>query len=103
MRTAEPPLLWLLRLAERYPADVACLAPLLLHHVRLAPGDALFLQPGDLHAYLHGTALELMASSDNVLRAGLTPKPVDRDAVLAALRPRSVRAAPRHAGAGRSR
>ena len=85
-RTAEPPLLWLLRLAERYPGDVACLAPLLLHHVRLAPGDALYLQPGDLHGYLHGTALEVMASSDNVLRAGLTPKPVDREAVLGALR-----------------
>jgi mannose-6-phosphate isomerase len=85
-RTAEPPLLWLLRLAERYPGDVACLAPLLLHHVRLAPGDALYLQPGELHGYLHGAALELMASSDNVLRAGLTPKPIDREALLAALR-----------------
>jgi mannose-6-phosphate isomerase len=83
---AEPPILWLLRLAEKYPGDVACIAPLLLHHVRLAPGDALFLQPGDLHGYLHGTALELMASSDNVLRAGLTPKAVDREAVLGALR-----------------
>jgi mannose-6-phosphate isomerase len=93
-RTADPPLLWLLRLAEKYPGDVACVAPLLLHHVRLAPGDALYLQPRDLHSYLHGTALEVMASSDNVIRAGLTPKPVDREGVLETLR-REASAPPR--------
>lgn len=76
---------WLVRLHAAFPGDVASLAPLLLHHVRLAPGEALQLQPGDLHAYLGGTALELMASSDNVLRAGLTRKHVDSAAVIDAL------------------
>ena len=53
------------------------LVALLLNRVRLAPGEALFLPAGNIHAYLHGTAIEVMASSDNVLRAGLTPKHVD--------------------------
>jgi mannose-6-phosphate isomerase len=48
-----------------------------LNFVRLAPGEALFLRPGQVHCYLHGFALEVMASSDNVVRAGLTSKVVD--------------------------
>jgi mannose-6-phosphate isomerase len=81
----DPRLRWVVRLHEAFPGDVACAAPLLLHHVRLAPGEALHLRAGDLHGYLAGIALELMASSDDVLRAGLTEKHVDPEELLAAL------------------
>ncbi len=73
---------WVVRLAGAHPEDLGVLAPLYLHWVRLAPGEALFLPAGELHCYLHGTALELMANSDNVLRGGLTPKHVDVDELL---------------------
>lgn len=64
-------------LGQRYPGDVGVLASLLLNYVELAPGEAMFLGAGRLHAYLSGMAIELMANSDNVLRCGLTPKHVD--------------------------
>lgn len=64
-------------LAERHPQDPGVLVALLLHRVHLAPGQALALGPGNVHAYLHGTGVELMAASDNVLRGGLTGKHVD--------------------------
>lgn len=64
-------------LGTRHPGDAAVVAALLLNHVVLAPGEALFLDAGCLHAYLGGTAVELMAESDNVVRAGLTSKHVD--------------------------
>ncbi|WP_028649750.1 mannose-6-phosphate isomerase, class I [Nocardiopsis sp. CNT312] len=64
-------------LADRYPGDPGAVAALLLNRVTLRPGQALFLPAGNLHAYLRGTAVEVMASSDNVLRAGLTHKHVD--------------------------
>ena len=64
-------------LAEAYPDDPGVLVALLLNRVQLAPGEALYLPAGNIHAYLHGMAIEVMASSDNVLRAGLTPKHVD--------------------------
>lgn len=70
------------RLAAEYPADPGVLLALLLNPVRLAPGEALFLPAGVVHAYLGGVALEVMASSDNVLRLGLTTKPLHRGAVL---------------------
>lgn len=66
-----------LELGERYPGDPGVLASLLLNRVTLAPGQALFLSAGNLHAYLAGVGVELMANSDNVLRGGLTPKYVD--------------------------
>jgi mannose-6-phosphate isomerase len=66
-----------LELGERYPADAGVLAAVLLNRITLAPGEALFLPAGNLHAYLRGTAIEVMANSDNVLRGGLTPKHVD--------------------------
>ncbi len=69
-------------LGARHPGDVAVAAALLLNHVVLAPGEALFLDSGCLHAYLGGTAVELMADSDNVVRAGLTSKHVDPAALL---------------------
>ena len=68
---------WTARLAEAYPGDVGVVVALLLNLVRLEPGQALFLDAGNLHAYLEGTGIELMARSDNVLRGGLTKKHVD--------------------------
>ena len=52
-------------------------ASLLLRHAVLEPGEAVFMPAGGLHAYLHGTGVELLANSDNVVRAGLTPKHID--------------------------
>ncbi|MEH0146486.1 mannose-6-phosphate isomerase, class I [Corynebacterium sp. Q4381] len=66
-----------LQLSERYPGDVGALVALMLNHVTLAPGEALFLGAGQPHAYLHGLGVEVMANSDNVLRGGLTSKHVD--------------------------
>jgi mannose-6-phosphate isomerase len=76
---------WVARLMKHYPGDVSTLAPLYLNVITLAPGEALFLPAGELHAYLEGTALEVMANSDNVLRGGLTPKHVDVPELLATL------------------
>jgi mannose-6-phosphate isomerase len=64
-------------LAEKYPGDPGVLLSLLLNHVTLAPGEAIYLPAGNIHAYLQGLGVEVMASSDNVLRGGLTPKHVD--------------------------
>jgi mannose-6-phosphate isomerase len=74
---SDPVQSWMARLVTRYPQDPAALAPLFLHHVELAAGDALFLQPRRLHAYLGGVALELTGPSDNVVRGGMTTKHVD--------------------------
>lgn len=69
-------------LGEKYPGDAGVVTALLLNLVTLAPGEALFLGAGNLHAYLHGTAVEIMANSDNVLRGGLTSKHVDTATLL---------------------
>lgn len=66
-----------LELAEAYPGDAGVLAALLLNRLVLAPGEAMYLPAGNMHAYLHGCGIEIMANSDNVLRGGLTPKHVD--------------------------
>lgn len=66
-----------LELGERYPGDAGVLASMLLNRVTLEPGDAIYLPAGNLHAYLQGIGVEVMANSDNVLRGGLTPKHVD--------------------------
>ncbi len=81
----DPAWRWTGRLLDRYPDDAGVLAPLYLHLIELAPGQALFLPAGQLHAYLDGAALEVMANSDNVLRGGLTPKHVDVPELLATL------------------
>ena len=60
-----------------YPGDPGIIAALLLNHVRLSPGQALYLGAGVPHAYLGGLGVEVMANSDNVLRCGLTPKHID--------------------------
>ena len=57
----------------------------LLNLVHLAPGEAMYLPAGELHAYLEGTGIEIMANSNNVLRGGLTPKHVDVDELLQVL------------------
>lgn len=64
-------------LDSRHPGDAGVITALLLNHVALEPGDAIFLAAGSLHSYLRGTGVELMANSDNVLRGGLTTKHVD--------------------------
>lgn len=64
-------------LNERYPGDAGVLGALLLNHVQLAPGEAIYLDAGQLHAYIRGMGVEVMANSDNVLRGGLTSKYVD--------------------------
>ncbi|MDN3609651.1 mannose-6-phosphate isomerase, class I [Vibrio ostreicida] len=72
----------ILSLNEQYPDDVGLLAPLMLNVLELQPGEAMFLDAGTPHAYIKGTALEIMANSDNVLRAGLTPKYMDIDELI---------------------
>ncbi len=68
---------WVVRLNELYPGDIGVVSALLLNLVHLEVGEALYLGPGNLHAYLDGVGIEIMASSDNVLRGGLTKKHVD--------------------------
>ncbi len=68
---------WLSILQEYYPGDSGILSVLLLNLVELHPGEALYTEAGELHAYLEGTGMELMANSDNVLRGGLTLKHID--------------------------
>lgn len=69
--------------AADFPGDVGVVLALLLNHVVLAPGEAIYLGAGNVHAYLRGTGVEIMANSDNVLRCGLTGKHVDVDELLA--------------------
>ncbi|MFF4697732.1 mannose-6-phosphate isomerase, class I [Streptomyces chattanoogensis] len=73
-------------IAHHYPGDPGVLAAMLLNHVQLQPGEALFLGAGIPHAYLSGLGVELMANSDNVLRCGLTPKHVDVPELLRIVR-----------------
>ncbi|WP_409471753.1 mannose-6-phosphate isomerase, class I [Streptomyces sp. HC307] len=73
-------------LAHHYPGDPGVIAAMLLNHVRLQPGEALYLGAGIPHAYLDGLGVEIMANSDNVLRCGLTPKHVDVPELLRIVR-----------------
>jgi len=77
---------WMRRLADDYPTDIGVLSPLLLNLICLEPGQALFMDAGQLHAYLEGMGVELMANSDNVLRGGLTNKHVDVPELLRVLK-----------------
>jgi mannose-6-phosphate isomerase len=65
------------RLAGEHPGDLGIVASLLMRHAVLQPGQAVFMSAGGLHAYLHGTGIEVLANSDNVVRAGLTGKHID--------------------------
>ncbi len=89
-----------LELGERYPGDAGVLAALLLNRLTLRAGEGIYLPAGNLHTYLRGVGIEVMANSDNVLRGGLTPKHVDVPELLrvldftpakeAALRPKTI-------------
>jgi mannose-6-phosphate isomerase len=76
---------WAVRLAQLYPGDPGVLGALMLNLVRLVPGEAIYLPAGNLHAYLEGVGVEIMANSDNVLRGGCTPKHVDVPELLRVL------------------
>lgn len=82
----DPALDLVAQLSQAHPGDVGALAPLLMNRIELAPGQAMFLPAGLLHSYLGGVGIELMASSDNVLRGGLTEKHVDVPELLRVLR-----------------
>lgn len=73
------------RLADSYPGDPGIAISLLMHTAVLHPGEVLYLPAGNIHAYLEGLGIEVMASSDNVLRGGLTPKHVDVPELLKVL------------------
>lgn len=82
-REAEGPLAETIRfVGSHYGDDPGVLGAALLNRVDLRPGEALYLDAGNIHAYLHGFGIEAMAPSDNVLRGGLTPKNVDVEGLL---------------------
>jgi mannose-6-phosphate isomerase len=83
---AEPEYRLAVELADRYPSDIGVVVSFLLNRVTLLPGEAIYMPAGNLHAYLAGVGLEVMASSDNVLRGGLTGKHVDVPELLRVLR-----------------
>ncbi|GIH07052.1 putative mannose-6-phosphate isomerase ManA [Rhizocola hellebori] len=74
------------QLAGYYPDDMGVIVALLLNHVTLRPGEAIWMPAGTLHAYVRGAGVEIMASSDNVLRGGLTRKHIDVAELLRVLR-----------------
>ncbi|WP_281445017.1 mannose-6-phosphate isomerase, class I, partial [Paenarthrobacter nicotinovorans] len=76
----------MLDINEAFPGDPGVLISLLLNHLSLEPGEVVYLPAGNIHAYLHGLGVEVMASSDNVLRGGLTPKHVDVPELLKTVR-----------------
>ncbi len=78
----DPAYKWMIDLHKEYPADIGVFSPILLNLICLEPGQAMFLPAGELHAYLDGVGIELMANSDNVLRGGLTPKYIDMPELL---------------------
>ena len=78
-------------LSVHFPGDPGVAVSILLNHVMLRPGEALFLPAGNIHAYLHGLGIEVMAASDNVLRGGLTSKHVDVPELLSILDFRELR------------
>lgn len=75
------------RMAEEHPGDIGLVCSLLMNHTVVQPGHALFMGAGGLHAYIRGTGIELMANSDNVIRAGLTPKHIDIPELVRVLDP----------------
>eukprot|EP00755_Sulcionema_specki_P029653 Sspe_Gene.18186::Locus_6511_Transcript_1_1_Confidence_1.000_Length_1509::g.18186::m.18186/K01809/manA, MPI; mannose-6-phosphate isomerase len=73
---------WFLDLTKQFPDDTGALMVYVLNLVTLQPGEAIFLRPNEPHAYLRGDGVEIMAKSDNVVRAGLTPKFKDAETLL---------------------
>lgn len=82
------------RLAETYPGDAGIVVASLLNYVILEPSQALYLGAGNMHAYVSGLAVEVMANSDNVLRGGLTPKHIDVVNLLDVVLPDTVTPTP---------
>jgi mannose-6-phosphate isomerase len=82
MKQTPPECDWLIKLSHAYPNDIGVIFPAILNLVHLEPGQSLFLGPGELHAYLSGVGIEIMANSDNVLRGGLTSKHRDVDELM---------------------
>lgn len=83
----------ILRLHRDYPNDRGVLCPLLLNYIKLKPGEAFFMGANEPHAYIQGDCVECMALSDNVVRAGLTPKFKDVETLMCMLHYRSSRPA----------
>ncbi|MCB5261214.1 MAG: mannose-6-phosphate isomerase, class I [Candidatus Cloacimonetes bacterium] len=75
-------IIWMQELSKLYPNDNSVISPLLMNLILLKPYQAISLQAGIVHAYLRGAGIEIMACSDNVLRAGLTPKHIDTRELL---------------------
>ncbi|KAI2621304.1 mannose-6-phosphate isomerase [Xylaria nigripes] len=73
------------RLNEQFPEDIGLFVLFFLNYVQLSPGEALFLKADDVHAYLSGDIIECMAASDNVIRAGFTPKFKDVETLVSTL------------------
>ncbi len=73
---------WAAALAKTYPGDPGVVISLMCNHLKLEPGEAVYLPAGNLHAYLSGAGIEVMANSDNVIRGGLTKKHVDLAALV---------------------
>ena len=67
----------IVRMNADHPRDIGLVCSLLMNHRVVEPGQALFMDAGGVHAYIKGVGVELMANSDNVIRAGLTPKHID--------------------------
>jgi mannose-6-phosphate isomerase len=82
---SDPVSTWMVKLNQVYPGDIGVLSVILLNLILLKPGEAMYLPAGELHAYLEGVGIELMANSDNVLRGGLTPKHIDVNELLSLL------------------
>lgn len=79
----QEPFLTIHTLVKDYPNDIGLFMPLILNVIELKPSQAMFLHAQTPHCYLSGTGFEVMANSDNVLRAGLTHKFIDIDALIA--------------------
>ena len=90
-RSDRPEAQLVLDLERRHPGDPAVVVTLLLNYVTLRPGQALYLTPGNLHAYVRGTGIEIMGASDNVVRGGLTHKQLAVEEMLEILDPNPLR------------
>ena len=84
-----------MRLQKQYPDDIGIIAALLFNYIKLKPGEALYLGANEPHAYIFGECIECMATSDNVVRAGLTPKKRDTEILCSMLTYKQVCKKPR--------
>jgi mannose-6-phosphate isomerase class I len=80
-----------LKLEKQYPGDIGVLSLFFLNYIKLAPGEAVYLDANEPHAYLSGEIVECMAASDNVVRAGFTPKYIDTQTLCSMLTYKQVR------------